>query len=287
MPRESSAAGLRRTVRAVVALTAVSACLGAVVAYGASRVGAGATGLRSQVTVATPKAGAGEKRDKVPLQPSFIEKPEAISVSSATQFRFHVPPRSQRLQPELPASTPAPAGGAQRSRRHFQCRYDGGAWQTCGSPHRLGAVKPGPHSFAVRILSRAGKVGPAAAYSWTQVEPKPIAIEAVGPSEDLYPGFPAQAQPVRISNPNDVPVEVTSLTVELPTELPGCPANSFDLTPSSASAASPLAIPAGGSVSLPSDEVSAPAIGMHNLPVNQDACQGTRLQLVFNGEAHG
>ncbi|HEX7293519.1 MAG TPA: hypothetical protein VF259_03150, partial [Solirubrobacterales bacterium] len=264
---------------------AASACLGAVVAYGASRVGGGETGLRGQVAVDTPKAGSEGQQGKVPPRPSFIEKPESTSLSSVTQFRFHVAPRSHRLQPGLPAS--APAGGTQRSRRHFQCRYDGSAWQACSSPHRLGAVQPGPHSFAVRILARAGRVGPAAAHSWTQAEPKPIAIEAAGPAEDLHPGFPAQALPVRISNPNGVPVEVTSLTVELPFDPPSCPSNSFELTPSSASAASPLAIPAGGSVSLPSDEVSAPAIAMLNLPVNQDACQGARLQLLFSGEAHG
>jgi hypothetical protein len=285
MPRGSSAAGLRRTARAVVALAAVSVCLGAVVAYGASRVG-GAAGVRSQVAVAIPKAGSGGSRDKAPPQPSFIEKPEAISISSATQFRFHVPPRAQRLQPELPASAPS-AGGTQRSRRRFQCRYDGGAWQACSSPHRLSAVRPGPHSFAVRILARTGRAGPAAAYSWQQTEPKPIAIEAAGPAEDLHPGFPAQVLPVRISNPNDVPVEVTRLTVELPADPPSCPPNSFELTPSSVSATSPLTIPPGGSVSLPSDGVSAPAIGMLNLPVNQDACQGARLELVFSGEAHG
>jgi len=284
MPRGSSAAGLRRTARAAVALAAASACLGAVVAYGASRVDGGGTGLRGQVAVAIPKAGGGGQQDKAPPRPSFIEKPEAIAISSHTQFRFHVPPRSQRLQPQLPA---APGGEAQRSRRRFQCRYDGGAWQACSSPHRLDAVQRGSHSFAVRILARSGQVGPAAAYSWTQAEPKPIAIEAAGPAEDLHPGFPAQVLAVKVSNPNDVPVEVTSLTVELPAGPPSCPENSFELTPSSASAASPLAIPAGGSVSLPSDEISAPAIGMRNLPVNQDACQGARLQLVFSGEAHG
>lgn len=176
MPRGSSAAGLRRTVREVVALTAASACLGAVVAYGASRAGGGATGLRGQVAVEIPKADGGGQQDKAPPRPSFIEKPEAISISFATQFRFHVPPRR---------------------RRHFQCRHDGGTWQDC------------------------------------------------------------------------------------------CPTNSFELTPSSASPSSPLAIPAGGSVGLPTDEVSAPTIGMRNLPVDQDACQGARLQLVFDGEARG
>lgn len=287
MPRGSRAAGLRRTARAVVVLTTASACLGAVVAYGASRVSGGAAGLKGRVAVAVPKAGSAGPRNNALPQPSFIEKPEATSLSSATQFRFHVPPRAQRLQPHLPASALTPAGETQHSRRRFQCRYDGGAWRACSSPHGLGAVPPGPHFFAVRILARSGRVGPAATYSWAQAEPKPIAIEAAGPAEDLHPGFPAQVLPVRVSNPNDVPVEVTSLTAELPAGPPSCPPNGFELKPSNASADSPLAIPAGGSVSLPTDGISAPAIGMLNLPVNQDACQGARLELIFSGEARG
>ena len=46
-------------------------------------------------------------------------------------------------------------------------------------------------------------------------------------------------------------------------------------------------MPAEGSASLPSATVSAPAIAMLNLPVNQDPCQGAEIPLDFVGEAQG
>ena len=277
-------AGRGRAIRILVALIALSACLGAVVAYGASRPGGERTGLSGNTPVPASPAPAGKApKGEEPPRASFVEVPAAASTSSEVQFRFHVPPRSQRRRPP----SPTPAGEAQRSPRQFQCRYDGGPWRECSSPHRIGALPAGPHSFAVRALTRSGRAGTASSHSWVRLEPKPIAIEAADAIEDLHPGFPAQSLPVVISNPNDMPVQVTKLTVELGTNPATCQRENFELTPAGVSAASPLVIPAGGSASLPSGDVSAPAIRMLNLPVDQDACQGTRLQLVFHGEAQG
>jgi hypothetical protein len=280
-------AGRGRSARALAALAAVSACLGAVVALARGRAG-GEAGLANHAPVAPAHGGTGTARSEAPPpRPSFIEKPEAASILSSTQFRFHVPPRSRRLQPELPAPAQPAAGGQPKPQRRFQCRYDGGQWQACGSPYRLGAVPPGAHAFAVRALSPAAAPGPPASYSWRQVDPKPISIAAADPAEALYPGLPPQPLKVVVSNPNDVPVEVTRLTVDLASATPSCPAQNFRLTPSTASPESPLPLPAGGSVSLPSGAISAPAIEMLDLPENQDACSGAQLDLVFEGVAHG
>jgi hypothetical protein len=119
------------------------------------------------------------------------------------------------------------------------------------------------------------------------VDPKPFSIELEGQLEDLYPGYPAQQVPIRITNPNPDPIEVTSLTVAIAGDPPDCPAENFALTRSSASPATPLTVPAGGSVSLPTATVSAPTISMLNLAVNQDACRGADVPLSFSGEAHG
>jgi hypothetical protein len=120
------------------------------------------------------------------------------------------------------------------------------------------------------------------------VDPTPFSIEPQAEGvEDLYPGHPAQQLPVLIGNPNSVPIEVTSLTVAIDGDPPTCPAENFARTPSSISSAAPLAVPAGGSVGLPSATASAPAIGMLDLPFNQDACRGAAVPLVFSGEAHG
>lgn len=290
------AAGHARAVRVFVALTAVSACLGAV-AYAATRPQrptAGLGGGRS-VTVAT-QHGAQAPQDSAeePLpQPRFIEFPEAVSTASEPQFRFHVPPRSQRPPPQ-----PAPPGGPTEPKppRRFQCRLDDGGWGNCSSPYRLRDLSPGGHAFAVRAFNRAGHSGPALSYSWRravaaaapeQVDPKPFAIEARGKLEDLHPGYPPQPLPLLITNPNPVAIEVTRVTVAIAGDPAECPAENFALIPSSASPTTPLAVPANGSVSLPTATISAPAISMLNLPFNQDACRGTEVPLRFDGEAHG
>ena len=104
----------------------------------------------------------------------------------------------------------------------------------------------------------------------------------------MLPGDPPQPLPVLIVNPNSVPIEVTSLTVAIAEDPPGCPGDpNFELVPASASPSGPLTVPAGGSVSLPSARVSAPTIALRSLPINQNACQGARVQLTFSGQARG
>jgi hypothetical protein len=291
------AVGRARAIRALLALIAVSACLGAV-AYAAMRPGHRAPGLAEGKPIGTaPQQGTGASPgaagEQLP-QARLIERPDAISVVAEPQFRFHVPPGPQRLLPS-PQGPPGQSPQPERPRR-FQCRLDGGGWRACSSPLRLGGLAPGNHSFATRAFSRAGQPGPAVAYSWRQaeppseqerVDPKPFSVELRGKLEDLYPGFPPQQLPVLISNPNSIPIEVTSLTAAIAGGPPDCPAENFALTPSSASPATPVTVPAGGSANLPTTALSAPTIRMLNLTVNQDACQGTDVPLVFEGEAHG
>lgn len=288
------AAGRARAVRVAVALTAATACVGAV-AYAATRppgVGPGLAGSKP-VRVA-PQHGPGAAPDKGEEMPRtrFLETPPTLSAGAEAQFRFHVPPRVQ--QPS-PAPTGSPAGPATPPRR-FRCSLDEGRWMACSSPYRLTGLALGPHSFDVRALSRAGRAGPANSYSWRQVEPpptqaeldpKPFSIELQGELEQLYPGHPPQNLPVLVTNPNSVAIEVTSLSVAIAEGSGACPAENFTLTPSNVSPAAPLVVPAGASIGLPTAAISAPTIAMLNLSVNQDPCQGAAVPLVFNGEAHG
>jgi hypothetical protein len=270
-----------RAIGAMFALIAVSASLGAAVSLAR---GGSSPSLEDRVPIATPRSdGAGPAGEALPSRPLFVETPEATSVLAETQFRFHLPAKGAQPAPG-PSAGPAPGSAAAKPRR-FQCRYDGGGWSGCGSPLRLGAVPAGAHELRVRALTRSGRTGAAASFSWRQVEPKPIAIVAADPVEDLYPGFPPQPLSVTVSNPNDVPVEVTRLSVGIANDPPACPAENFRLTPSALSPGSPLPVPARGSVTLPS--AAAPAIEMLNLPVNQDACSEAQVDLVFEGEAHG
>jgi hypothetical protein len=277
-----------RTVRMLIAVTALSACLAGAVAYAATR-----PERHAAVASADRRTGGGgvtggrRRRTRAP-RPRFVEVPGPPSVGAGAQFRFHVVPRAERsaLRPPRPGSG---SGGEPAASRRFQCRLDADAWEACGSPHLVDDLAPGWHSFAVRALSAAGRPGPAAHFAWEQLKPKPFSVEPrAGAIDDLYPGDPAQELPVLITNQNPVPIVVTSLRVAVGATPPDCPAApNFAATPASVSAAAPLIVPAGASVSLPSAAVSAPAIALRDLPVNQNACQDIEVPLVFSGEAHG
>jgi hypothetical protein len=271
--------GRSSATRVLLALVAVIAGLGSVVAYAATRSEKGRTG------------GDGERHAKPgptprPLRPRFIEVPAAVGVGAGGQFRFHVaapaPEGSGRATPAQPRPPAA------RWRR-FECRLDDGDWVDCSSPYVLPSLDPADHSFAVRALSRQGRAGPAAHYAWSQLAPQEFTIDPqVDSLEELMPGAPPQQLPVRIDNPNPVPIEVTGLTVAIAPQPPGCPSDpNFSITPSTLSAAAPLSLPAGGSVSLPSAGATAPAIALRELPLDQNACQGATVSLVFSGEARG
>ena len=287
------AAGHGRAVKAIIALIAVLACLGAV-AYAAARPKQPAAGLgESQAVSAETRHETDVPRggEELLLRPRFIEFPDATSTANEVQFRFHVPPRTQRPHPPLPGPS-----GEPKPPRPFQCRLDDRGWRNCRSPYRLSGLAPGGHVLAVRAFNRDDRPGPAVSYSWwqagpssrpEQVDPKPFEIEARGELEDLYPGYPPQSVPILITNPNSAPIEVTSLTIAIAGDPPDCSAENFALTPSSVSATAPLAVPANSSVSLPTATTSAPTVRMLNLSVNQDACRGAGVPLVFSGEAHG
>ncbi len=269
--------GRFRATRALVALVAAVACLGGV-AYAATRPDHGRPQGKGG---GNPARGRGQQ----PPRPSLIEVPPAIAVGGGWQFRFHVVPRPQP-QGQAPPAQPAPAPDRWRQ---FQCRLDGGEWRSCSSPRLLGALSPSDHSFAVRALNRRGLPGPAAHYRWSQLEPKEFTIDPQTDSlEELMPGAPPQQLPVRIGNPNPVPIEVTGLTVSVAPEAAGCAGDSnFAVTPAGLGPAAPLAVPAGGSAELPTATVTAPALALRELPVDQNACQGTSVRLEFSGEARG
>lgn len=271
MPSGLGLVGSPRAVWASLALIAAAACLTAVAYATARSKGHGAGG-----------AVAKGKRRRPP-RPRFIEVPNPTATGSEVQFRFHVAPR-----PQAPGSPRSGPGGEPRAPRRFQCQLDDSEWSACSSPDVVVGLPPGGHAFAVRALGRRGNPGRSVRFSWQQVEPKPFSIEPQGTSDGMLPGDPPQPLPVLIVNPNSVPIEVTSLTVSIAEDPPGCPGDpNFELVPASASPSAPLMVPASGSVSLPSATVSAPAIALRNLPVNQNACRGARVRVAFSGQAHG
>jgi hypothetical protein len=215
-------------------------------------------------------ADTGTEHRSVPVQlprPKITLHPNKMATSTNARFGFtagrHVP--------------------------RFQCRLDRRGWRGCQAPTVFTELTPGKHAFSVRALDRLGRHGRAARFRWRLLEPKDFSIvpqlEGLSP---LYPGAPPVALPLRIDNPNPVPIRITSLQVSATGDPQGCPsATNLELLHSNASSLTPLRVPAKGSVSLPMQGVSPPAIRLRDLPVNQDACQHAQFPLAFSGKARG
>jgi hypothetical protein len=175
---------------------------------------------------------------------------------------------------------------------HFECKDDGGPWTLCTSPHVRTGLAKGGHTFRVRTVDPAGNMSPTADWEWrvtlTQQTGLPFTVTGTLGSLLLSPGRSGTLA-TTIANPNGDPIFVTSLTVavQAATTKPGCdgPAN-IDIQQSNASAATPLVVPAHGSVTLPSGGVTAPQVTMKNLPTNQDACKGATFTFTYGGSAH-
>jgi hypothetical protein len=243
--------------KALVALIGVTGCLAAV-AYAASAP----TPDRGRPAAAR-SARPGASR---PPRPRIVRHPAKSTLSTRVGFR---------LASRLPQQA-------------LQCKLDAAAWKPCGNRVAYRGLGVGAHLFLARGEGRDGRSLPAR-FAWTQAEPKGFLIEPeLSGLSRLYPGAPAVALPLRLSNPNSAAILVTGLRVAVTADPPGCPSNpNLELIQSNASAKAPVKIPAGGSVRLPAGGVAPPALALRDLPVDQDACQGVEFPLAFSGEAHG
>ncbi len=171
----------------------------------------------------------------------------------------------------------------------FECHLDRERWKGCRTPAIFTALAAGGHSFAVRALDGRGRRSPVARFRWKLLAPKTFSITPRLTNLDpLFPGAPPAALPLAVTNPNPVPIFITSLRAIATTDPLGCTsAENLAIYRSSASSSQPLEVPARGSVSLPAQGISPPAIQLRNLPVNQDACQSAQFPLVFSGRARG
>jgi hypothetical protein len=244
------------TMRGLLTVLAGIAGLGAV-AYAATPQspipGSASKAERSQGTGSLPK-------------PKITVHPDKLATSTNAKFSFTV----------------------RAARPRFQCRLDGRAWSACQAPISFSKLAAGAHSFSVRSAGPRGKHSQTTRFRWQVLEPKDFSITPQPGLVALYPGAPAQSLPLTITNPNPVPILVTSLQVRATADPPGCgSAENLVLSGSSASSAAPIKVPASGTVSLPAPGASAPSIQLRDLPVSQDACQRAQFPLAFSGTARG
>jgi hypothetical protein len=250
------------TLNALAALAGLALVVTAVAVAAGSQIGHG----KGPGGIGAAK-GPGPRSDsaKLPL-PRITRHPAPVDTSATASFRFR-------------------AAGITT----FRCRLDIGRWRSCTSRVAYSGLVSGRHSFAVRATASGGRErGPIRTYRWLRAEPKPFSIEFGAELETLFPGAPPTPLPLRVENPNALPIYVTGLSVSIPQDPPECDAaTNFALEPSTASVEKPLLVPAGGVAAVPSQGVQPPTIALRDLPVNQDACQNARIPLNFSGSSHG
>jgi len=200
-------------------------------------------------------------------RPTITQHPNKLATATAARFSFSARGRNPR----------------------FRCRLDNRAWSPCQSPATFTKLAVGAHGFSVRTVGQGGSHSRATRFRWRVLEPMDFSIAPqLANLSALYPGAPPLPLPLTIANPNPIPIFVTSLQVRTTADPAGCAsAENLALTGSSASSATPLKVPAGGSISLPAPGASAPTIQLRDLPVSQDACQRTQVPLAFSGMARG
>jgi large repetitive protein len=220
---------------------------------------------------------------------------DAGNTSSATSYTWKI----DTVPPPTPSLTGRPSDPTTATSATFtfadseasvgyECRLDDVS-AACVSPKTYSGLDTGRHSFSVRAVDAAGNRSQPASFSWTITRATTRDFSISGSTNALlYPGAPAQPIALTLSNTNSVAIYVTALQVSVAaSSSTGCnPATNLALTQSNASAAAPVRVPAGGSVTLPAQGVSAPTIRLLNLPVNQDACKNARFSLSYSGSAH-
>jgi hypothetical protein len=200
-----------------------------------------------------------------PTTPAFSQKPPDPSSTATSTFAWT-------------SADPSPGSGI----AYFLCSKENGSLVPCASPHtyHVQTTNNGQHQLAVVTVDLAGNTSPAASYKWKVGKGSPARFAIEGEVTGLVPGVWLEI-PIRITNPNDDPITVTSLTVSV-TGTAACGGGNFETQPSSV----PFVVP-GNATDYHVPQARRPHIRLANLATNQDSCKNQTVALHFDGSANG
>jgi hypothetical protein len=221
-------------------------------------------GVGNSISKSSPVSSVFTIKTSPPPAPVITSAPPNPSTSTTAQFSF---------------SDTATAVS-------FKCQLDGGGFSSCSSPVSYANLSDSSHTFSVHAVDQAGNVSTDTSYSWQIVQSGGMPFQISGNAPGLlYPGAAPQTIPVTLTNPNSVPIDVTSVTVSLTSPSGVCDASTnFQLIQSSVSSTQPVVVGANASVTLTGAQ--APSIQMLDTSANQDGCESVKLTLSYTGSAH-
>ena len=86
------------------------------------------------------------------------------TVAPTTTIDEHPPALIATDEAHFAFSATDPGGSGVQT---LQCRRDGAAWASCGSPQDYSGLADGPHSFEARAIDNAANTGAADSFEWT------------------------------------------------------------------------------------------------------------------------
>jgi hypothetical protein len=158
------------------------------------------------------------------------------------------------------------------------------------------SLQPGRHCFEVQVSDDDGRPSPVARFCWRILGLPGAKKFTVGGnlSTPLYPSV-SESLNMTFTNPNARPITIAAggvgkANIDIAANKVGCAASNFAVTQAltvnvtiPAHQATPISLSA---LHIPSNDW--PVITMLNTTMNQDACQGATLTLMYSGiEAHG
>ena len=247
------------------------------------------TGTSASGTVATVKGTLLVLRaaDGAPSFGLAITPAEQTTVQSDDAAFDVSVPRSGGFTGPVALSTPSLPEGVTASFAPSTVQAGGGAMMTLSTAR---SIKTGSYPVWVVATGTAGGV-PLTRLAMAKLvveENRPFTIAGDVPSM-LGPGA-ARPVDLAVTNPHKFAIAVRDLTVDLDpaTDRAECSASDNFAVEQIPPGGFPIVVPAGATRKLTEAGVvpqSLPRVTMRNLPTNQDACKGARLQLRYSGNA--